>query len=96
MYRLNTKLTIDSYAQEKQGKKGNGQIYSLSGKTQGILFAQVVNSLLLTIQDIARFAANFSNFSKSVLHMEMSRASEIDTGKLLGRQGKHREFANQI
>ena len=39
-------------------------------KTQGILFAKVVNSLIHNIQDIAIFAAKFSNFSKSVSHMK--------------------------
>ena len=47
----------------------NGKINSLLGKTQGfdnfaktqgILFAQVVNSLLLKIQDITIFAVNVS------------------------------------
>ena len=34
-------------------------------KAQGILFAQVVNSLILNIQDIARIAPKSLNFSKS-------------------------------
>ena len=38
-------------------------------KTQGILFAKVVNSMILKIQDIAIIAAKFSKFSKLVLHI---------------------------
>ena len=33
---------------------------------------------------------------KSVLLMKLSQISEIDTGKLLVGQGKHREFLNRI
>ena len=33
-----------------------------TGKTQGVLFAQVVNSLILKVKDIAIFAAKISNF----------------------------------
>ena len=67
----------------------NGQKKSLSGKTQGIWkfcqntvktqgiwFAQVVNSLILKIKDISIFATNISKFllkldksAKSVLCM---------------------------
>ena len=50
-------------------------------KTEGILFAQVVNSLSLKMQDIAIFAANFSIFfplklnvfAKSVSQMKLSQ-----------------------
>ena len=49
-------------------------------KTQGIVFAQVVNSVILKIQDIAIFAVKFS---KSVSLMKLA-------------QGKHREFVNRI
>ena len=54
----------------------------LSGKTQGIwkfakiqgiLYAQVVNSLILKIQDIGIFAAKFANLSKSVSHMKLAQ-----------------------
>ena len=31
-------------------------------KTQGIWFAQVVNSLILKVKDISKFAAKISNF----------------------------------
>ena len=37
-----------------------------TGKTRGILFAQVVNSLILKVKDTAIFAANISIFSPEV------------------------------
>ena len=47
-----------------------------TGKTQGIWFAQVVNSLILKVKDISMFAAKISKFlfkldksAKSVLCM---------------------------
>ena len=75
-----------------RGNRKNGQQNPLSGKTQGIWgekhrekFAQVVNSLFLNIQDIAIFAAEFVNFSKSISHMKLSQISEIDTEKISSR-----------
>ena len=46
-------------------RENTGNLEMLS--KQGILFPQVVNSLILKIQDIAVFDAKFSNLSKSVL-----------------------------
>ena len=43
----------------------NGQKNSVSEKTQGIWFAQVVNSLILKVKDILKFAAKFTNFFKA-------------------------------
>ena len=57
-------------------------------KRRGILFAQVVKSLFLQIQDIAIFAAKFPNFSKLVLHIKLSLIPEIDTGKISSLTGK--------
>ena len=51
-------------------------------KTQGILFAQVVNSLIVKIQNIPIIAARFTNVSKSVLHKKLSQISEIGTGNI--------------
>ena len=45
------------------------------------LYAQVVNSMILNIHDIAIFAAEFSNLSKSVTLMKMLQISEFGTGK---------------
>ena len=40
----------------------SGKFCPNTGKTQGILFAQVVNSLILKVRDIAIFAAKISIF----------------------------------
>ena len=55
-------------AQGKQGKwpknpcQGKHREFGNFAKTQGILFAQVVNSLILKVKDILVFAANISRF----------------------------------
>ena len=56
--------------------QGNHREFGNSAKTQGIWFAQVVNSLILKIKDMAIFATKISNFclkldnsDKSVLCM---------------------------
>ena len=69
----------------------------VQGKTLGIWYAQVVNSLILKLQDIiAIYAAKCSKFSKSVLFMKLSQISEIGTEQFSSwtgeKQGKHREF----
>ena len=76
------------YPRHRENRE-NGQKYVLSGKTQGIWkfcqntvktqgiwFAQVINSLILKVKDIAIFAAKISNLfqklnrsAKSVLSM---------------------------
>ena len=56
--------------------QGKHREFGNFAKTQGILLAQVVNSLILKIQDITMFVANFLNlFSKSVLLMKLSQIS---------------------
>ena len=52
-------------------------------QTQGIWFAQVMNSLILKKQDILIFAGEFPNSSNSVKLTKLSQISEIDTGKIL-------------
>ena len=63
----------------------------------GILFVQVVNSLILQIQDIAIFATTFSHSSKLLSHIVAN--SEIGTGKMSSwtgkKWGKHMEFENR-
>ena len=55
-------------AQEKQGKwpknlcQGKHKEFGNAAKTQGIWFAQVVNSLILKVKDISIFAANIPFF----------------------------------
>ena len=56
-------------------------------KTQGILFAQGVNFLILKIQNIAIFAVKFSYSEIGTEYISNW------TGKM---QGKQREFVNRI
>ena len=66
-------------AQGKQGKLATQGIWKFcqnTGKTQGIWFAQIVNSPIPKVKHISKFAAKISNFllkldkyAKSVLHM---------------------------
>ena len=67
-----------------------------TGKTQGILFAQIVSSLILNIQDIAIFAVKFSDFSQSVSHMKLLQISEIGTEKFSSWTGKEQGNHRQI
>ena len=53
-----------------------------SANTQGIWFAQVINSLILKLQDIATFAAKLSNI------FEVSFVYEIDVN-FLNMHGEH-------
>ena len=74
-----------------QGKQGKWQEkicvreFVIFARTQGILFAQVVNSMILKILDIAIFAATFF---RSVSHIKLLQISEIGTGKFSSRTGK--------
>ena len=60
-----------------QLKKKSVKEYGNFAKTQGIWFAQVVNSLILKVKDILMIAAKMSNYfceldksAKSVLYMQ--------------------------
>ena len=78
----------------KQGKwpcHGKHREFGNFARTQGILFGQVVNSFILKIQDIAIFAAKFSNDCKSVLLMKWPQISELGTGKISSWTGKKTE-----
>ena len=69
-------------------------------KTQGIWFAQVVNSLILKVKDVLIFAAKFQRSwirQFCVCNSHKSRKScKLAQGKFTVRQGKHREFQNVI
>ena len=77
-----------------------------TGKTQGILLAQVVNALILKVKDIAIFAAKKINFfSRSwiglpsqfcVCNTNSHKLCKLAQGKFAVGQGKHREFENTI
>ena len=71
-----------------QGKHREFGSFVKTQGIQGILFAQVLNSLILNIQHIAIFAGEFSNFFKSVSLMELLRISKIGTGKIFNWTGK--------
>ena len=68
--------------------QGKHRSFGSFAKTHRILFAQVVNFLILNIQDIAVFVAKSLHFSKSVLHMKSYKISEIGTGKISSQTGK--------
>ena len=73
------------------------RLFFFFAKTQGIVCAQVLNSLILKINDIAIFVAkNITIFpsepnvsAKSVLHMKLPQITEIGTGKLCSRTVKN-------
>ena len=74
-----------------------------TGKTQGIWFALVVNSLIPKVKDIAIFAAKISIFSRSWIGLPsqfcVCKSYKLAQGKFAIGQGKHREnreFENTI
>ena len=97
-------------AQGKQGKwskkilSGKHREFGNFAKTPGIWFAQVVNSLILKVKDIAIFAAKISIFSpRSWLGLPSQfcicnshKLCKLAQGKFAVRQGKHRKFENTI
>ena len=72
-----------------------------TGKAQGILFAQVVNSLILKV-NICRenflFFQIFNRSAKSVLSIVCNshKLCKLAQGKFAIGLGKHREFENTI
>ena len=58
-------------------------------KTQGIWFAQVVNSLTLKVKDISIFAAKIPNFLPSTfVECNSHKSGKLAQGKFAVRQGK--------
>ena len=85
------------------GKTGKMAKKILSGKTQGILFVQVVNVLILKVKIIAIVAPNEINFFPrswiglpSLCVCNTHKLCYLAQGKIAVRQGKHREFENTI
>ena len=84
--------------------QGSWKFCQNTGKTQGILFAQVVNSLILKVWDIAIFAAEISIFfPRSWIGLPSHfcicnsyKLCKLAQGKFAVGQGKHREFENTI
>ena len=68
--------------------QGTWEVSQTTGKAQGIVLVQVVNSLILKIQDIAIFA------SESVLNVKLLQISEFGTGKTSSWTGKKQEIWN--
>ena len=63
-----------------QGKRREfGNFAKTQEKTQGILFAQVVNSLMPNVKDIAIFAAKISIFFRSWIGLQYANRSAIVT-----------------
>ena len=67
-------------------------------KTQGIWFAQVVNSLILKVKRILRYLPR--EFPFFFQKLDRSQIMYIGTGQICGgtgkKLGKHREFENTI
>ena len=92
------------YFVKTQGK--HREFFQNTGKTQGILLAQVVNALILKVKDVAIFAAQ----KKSIFFQKLDRSAKsvlscvcnshklckLAQGKFAVRHGKHREFENTI
>ena len=75
-----TKIPVGENAGNLENLSKHREFCLNTGKTQGILLAQVVNVLNLKVKNIAIVTAK----------------KEIGTGKIWGRTGKHREFENTI
>ena len=68
-------------------------------QTQGIWFAQVVNSLMLKVMDIAIFAAksrSWIGLPSQFCVCNSYKLWKLAQGKFAVGQGKHREFENII
>ena len=75
--------------------QGKDREFGNFAKTQGIWFAQNVNSLILKVKDISIFATKISLPSQfCVCNSHKSR--KLAQGKFAFIQGKHREFENAI
>ena len=100
-------LLQGTHATGKTGKmakknpcQGKHREFGNFAKTQGIWFAQVVNSLILKVKDISVFAAKVSIFLRIWIRQfcvcNSHKSRKLAQGKFTVRQGKHREFENAI
>ena len=90
----------------ENGQKMSGKTQKIwkfcqnTGKTQGIWFAQVVNSLVLKVKDIFKFAANLcSSLPNQFCVCNCHKSHKLAQGIFVigrGKTGKHREFENAI
>ena len=95
-------------AQGKQGKwpkktQGIWKFCQNTGKTQGIWFAQVVNSLTLKVKDISIFTAKISKFFSRRISLpsqfcvwNSSKSCKLAEAKFVFAERKHREFENLV
>ena len=74
-----------------------------TGKTQGILLAQVVNVLILKVKDIVIVAAKKSIISSSWIGLQSHfcvcnthKLCKLARGKFAAGQGKHREITGNL
>ena len=86
-------MTKKSLCQGKHRESGH------FAKTQGILFAQGVNSLILKVKNIAIFAAIICFLIRSWICLPSQffvcnshKSCRLAQGKFAVEQGKHREF----
>ena len=85
--------------------QGKHREFAIFAKTQGIWFAQVVNSLILKVKDILKFSVKISfflsliNLPSQLCVCNSHKSNKWAQGKVAIGQGKHRktrEFANAI
>ena len=88
---------------EKIPCQGKHREFGNFAKTQGILFAQVVNSLILKVKDIAIFAAKISIFFQSWIGLPTQfcvcnshKLCKLAQGRCAVRQRKQREYTGNL
>ena len=95
-HRENTENRENGKKKSLSGKtQGIGEFCKNTGKTQGIWFAQGVNSLILKVKNISGFAAKISFFRRTWIRQfcvcNSHKSRKLAQGKFTVRQGKHRE-----
>ena len=83
--------------------QGKHREFGNFAKTQGIWFAQVVNSLILKVKDISKFATIILNFFFSLISLpsefcvcKSHKLHKLAQGKLAVGQGKRRALKMQF
>ena len=81
---------------KKNPCQGIRKFYLNTGKTQGILFGQVVNSLILKVQEFSFFPRNWICLASQFCVCNSHKLCKLAQGKFAVGQGKHREFGSTI
>ena len=88
--------TAQGKQNENRENRKNKEEKKMSGKTLGILGAQVLNFLILNIKGITKLVAKFSIClrelilsSKPLLHVKHLESTDIGTGKTSSQTGKN-------